>query len=475
MRFLALLALFVAVSVAYVIKPLSLSTVGMAKAGSRFWKPSRPIKLGEGVGAFRVSHSRDDCEDDCRFSAVVVNEDSADFDTYDFQHFCGSGGVFENSVLTCIGKALDHNDNVFSFSQLEYALVDKALSERASNAVASFDVGEFGDALSLRLDGDVLRFEEKRVFLRSGELSLTNGSAIHAFFKSSDGVYWNLTSVVPFPLGRESTLHRLGETKLMLIAGVPGNFTQGTSVFFGTRWEKIENVGYAAPLSTFVSKFHTTIYGGIRGRPGVTAMAAGPKKGSEKPIDIAELHNRLVAKQGETAVQNFTSEFRETTAFNCKSEPFSTEDSDGCMSSSFVSILSVSNGTVFVFYDKLRDGFGPAKSDGGSAVHAIRLSLNETKEEKEHEVKLEQQKLEAEREKAREEARRKAQKEAEERKRKQRREKIRQDKARRAEFNLKDQQYIDEALRFSNIDNEMIVVRDVDPDTVDIEKDTFFF
>jgi hypothetical protein len=463
-------SLLLVVACGYVLKPHELFTVGRAAPGERFWQPSKAITIGD-IGLIRVSRSHDQCNEDCKNAAVLFNHDG-NFNVFNYDLFCGGGGVVNNESIVCFGKQVTSNESGIHVKRVEYTVNQGELTQKSLEEDSFFSVPGF-EHESLRVASNVAHFPERQVYVCTGELKLTNGTKVHAFFRSSDGVHWNMTSLVPFDFHPESTIHRLGETKLMVIAGSPGNYTQATSVFLGSRWEKVENVSYAVPLSTWVSPFFTTLYGGVRGRPGVHAMAAGPKKGSEKPIDIAHWHNRLAAKQDQ-GILNFSTEFKESTRFACD-DPFSTEDSDGCSSSSYVAVTSLGNGTVFFFYDKLESGFSEATKERTSAIHAIKAHLNETREETEHAAKLEEKKREAEREQKREEARRQAQKDADERKRRERRDKVKRDKAKRAAFFELDRGSVENAAKYAKQDGEVIIVRDVDPDFVEIEKDTFFF
>lgn len=469
MRLVLLCALLIVGGWSYVLKPQEIFIVDSAPAGQRFWQPSKATSLGT-TGLLRVSRSADQCVENCESAAVLFNEAGV-FKTFMFDQFCGSGGIASDSSIVCYGRQSSTNETGVFIKRLEYVVSNLALTEVALDELAYFETPALAPT-QLRLAQNVVYFPERQVYVCTGDLKLENGTSIHAFFRSKDGISWNLTSHVPFEFHPDATIHRLGETKLMVIVGSPGNYSQATSVFLGSRWEKVENVSYAVPLTTWSSRFHTTLYGGVRGRPGVYAMAAGPKKGSEKPIDITQWHNRLATKQGEIA--NFTSEYKETTRFEC-GEPFSSVDGDGCASSSYVTMTSLGNGSIFFFYDKLLSGFGVASDTKDSTVFAIKAHLNETKEENEHLAKLEEKEKEIEREKQREEARKLAQKEAEERKRRERREKVKQDKAKRATFFGIDQVNWDDAARYAKIDGETVVVRDVDPEFIEIEKDTFFF
>jgi hypothetical protein len=89
---------------------------------------------------------------------------------------------------------------------------------------------------------------------------------------------------------------RWGDTKLYVIAGKPGNYSQAESIYMGLRWEKVQASKFSNLMHSYTSPFYTSIYTGLRGLPGLWAAAQGSKKGSEKPINIAELHNKMVKK-----------------------------------------------------------------------------------------------------------------------------------------------------------------------------------
>ena len=479
-----LVLLLVLSSNAYVIKPAGLTIVGSADKGKRLWKPSGAVKISETIGAVRLSTSPDDCTgSSCNYVAAYTTDGG---ETFTVDHaaagFCGTGGVVEGTVVRCPTSTQVKSDKegYLALEQKRFEFVAPGLissgridvSKHSSPAYFAFPNGTA--AQKVRVGDDLTFFPEKALYVRNAEVQLENGTAVHVFYKSTTGDVWEFVSFIPFPLGSESAIHRLGETKLMLIAGKSGNYTQATSVFLGSRWEKIEPAQFSTPLTTFVSKYQTSIYGGLRGRPGVTAMAAAPKKGSEKPIDLTDMHNRMAHKNPQLLLSNFSTEYRNTTAFDCLSEPFSSADADGCLSSSYVALLSLVEGKVLAFYDKIKS-YGLAADAGDHMVLALTLSLNETKEENEAKEKAEAQKKREEREKVAEESRRQAQKEANERRKRERREKNRKDKQRRAEFAEADQVNLDEAAAMLKEDGEFVVVRTVDVANTDIEKDTFFF
>lgn len=487
---LALVALFAGAAHAYVLRPRAVGTVGRSQKGGHFWQPSRAIALSPFGIALRVLTAPEDCAETntCTYVAAYSADEGDSWHVEEkFTEFCGTGGVLENDVLRCTSEQVidDGNDTVVTYTQKDYSIQKGGLIrgqkfiEKKHSRHATFENPPGVEVASLRLGDTVVPFPDKGLFLRDGEVVATNGTRLHVMYKSNDGHDWNFVSVVPFPFGVESSLQRIGDTKVLLQAGRPGNYTQAQSIYLGTRWEKIQTVEQPSLLSTYMSPFFTSIFTGVRGRPGVFAFAAGGKKGSEKPVNIADFHNRLVEKskaERTDGASNFSAAFLNATEFRCLDKPHSKEGEDGCESSSTTAIASPKNGTVLVFYDKLHSGFAPAHGDNhdeGSTVHVMKLDLNETKEEKEHEEKLAEDVKRRVREAVAEEERIKARKEQEERRKKERREKHRKDKERRALFFERDAPALAQATADAEKDGEFVVVRDVDTDLLDIEKEVY--
>ena len=558
---------------AFVLKPSSVAVIGTAKKGQYLWKAQRSVSLSQTMGAVRLSLSKDDCSDrkaECRY-AVAFTTDSGETFTIDdrpeVSDFCGAGGVKtvaedkQSVSLTCVTAKVDEKaaadaaaaaasssdadaavptfiayaTKVFTFTAGSNAIT---VADGASSVVfkgpspADFAPPTYSDptpeetaaaeaaakvtATSLFMGDTIAAFDgptSKGVLARNAEVTLSNGTVLHGFYKSTDaGATFEYVSALPFPMGTESGLHVTGATKVMAIAGDSGNFKQAVSVFLGSRWEKVESVTYTSPLSTFTSDLGTTVYGGLRGKPGLVGMAAGRKRGTEKLVDFAALHNRVTTRMlaGEAydvetglavvpegtsvtetffknvPVGNFSTDFLNATEFECV-EGGSTADVDGCATSSYVSVLpfGVNGSTVVAIYDKLANGYNPASGtlDGEQTLFAMKLFLNETKEMKEAEEKIREEERAEEKRKAAEEKRKQAQKEAEQREREKKRKKIRADKKKKREFRKNDKANIDREKAFlaalppakdGEAPEDVVIIRDVLNDFIEHERDTFF-
>lgn len=474
---------------AYVIKPVSLHTVGKAKPKTRLWKPTRAHAFGPTSAAVRLSTSPESCHADnsCRYVTSYTADDGSSWTVMEEYHdYCGSAGVFQNNILHCMAGQIvdDNNDTVVTYRQVAYTiktagLISSASMDRHELETPSTYANPSEDVVikSIRATGETTPyFEDKGLYFRNLALELENGTEVHALYRSTDGHNWEFVSYVPFPFGEESAIFRWGETKLYIIAGRPGNYTQAESIYLGLRWEKVAESKFSTLMSSYVSPYYTSIYTGIRGRPGIFAAAQGSKKGSEKPINVVDQHNRMVRKIADGLAPedatNFTEEYKNGThgEVDCHLDPHPVE---GCESSSYATLASTQNGTVFIFYDKLHNGFREATEEATSTVHALKLSLNETKEQKDYEDRVAAEKKRKEQEKIQEEARRKAEKEAEERRKRERREKRRKDKERRAAYRNIDAAYVDRAREYMQQDDELVVVREVDSKWIDLEKDMY--
>lgn len=533
---LLIASLAACVAHAFVLRPTSVSVIGSAKKGQYLWKPQRAISLSPTIGATRVSLSKDDCDDragECQYAIVFTTDSGNTFhidERAEVSDFCGLGGVkladeAKKSVsLTCVTsklveKAPTDDKHALAYATKVFTFVEGSdkVEVTEGNAPAVFNAPTAGElavtaedtafATRIYMGDTIATFDgptSKGIIGRNAEVTLANGTAIHAFYKSADsGASHEFVSYLPFPMGVESALHVTGATKVMVIAGESGNFKQAVSVFLGSRWEKIENVTYASPLSTFSSELGTTIYGGLRGRPGLVGMAAGRKRGTEKLVDFAALHNRatsrmingeavdengaLVVPEGtdvhstffkNTPVGNFSSDFLNATEFDC-SAGGSIEDVNGCATSSYTSILSFGNGsTIFAIYDKLNNGYNPSSGAlGEQTLYAMKMFLNETKEMREAEEKAKEEERAEEKRKAAEEKRKQAQREAEQREREKKRKKLRADKKKKRDFRKMDKENIEREKAFLAAhagEEDIAIIRDVQNDFIEQERDTFF-
>eukprot|EP00758_Cryptobia_borreli_P002964 Tbor_TRINITY_DN3423_c0_g1::TRINITY_DN3423_c0_g1_i1::g.3668::m.3668 len=498
----------------YTIKPTSLTAVGHAKKGEFLWKPSRALTINSQIAFTSVSKSKDDCgrrsTPSCKYAVLFTTDggDKWNLDTSDaIRNFCGSQGIVnvDKATISCFSKQIEEKNTeesitvgyrVYQFLDEQVKLLesgaDADLPTEAVFNIKNFSLPadqEYGvnmplkTPVKLRFGDRSARFKEGNTLGINIELQLANLSYIHTFFKSIDnGLTWTFVSIVPFPFGYDTAIHVISSTKSMILGGVPNNYTYATSKYIGEDWGAIKNASYSSPLSTYTSEYFTTIYGGIKGRPGLHGMAAGAKRGSEMMLDFSLYHNRLVTlmadAQGaaiEPYYSNFSREFQMADKFDC-AVGGSKKDSDGCATSSYTSVLSLKNDTVFVIYDKSIDnGYNPSTGKNtDQTLFVMKFFLNETKEYDEYIKKQEDEKEREEKKKLNEEKRREAKKEAERQKRLKRREKRKEMKRMTSEYREMQQGSIEEAKKGFAIDQDPIIVREVDLDYIEQEKDIFF-
>ena len=132
--------------------------------------------------------------------------------------------------------------------------------------------------------------------------------------------------------------------------------------------------------------------------------------------------------------------------------------------------MSFANNSVVALYDQLQAGYNPAADDDDHTVYAMRLAVNDTKEQKEHEDKLKEAERRKVEEKLAEEAREKARKERLEKKRQEKRAKQRTQQERKKQYLDRDQLFVADAEKYQRKDGELVVVRDVDPEWSDFER-----
>jgi len=354
------------------------------------------------------------------------------------------------------------------------------LMERKTGNFVTYDQSQFKSPIaSLRLGGGVLNVPERKTLLRNVEATLENGTVLHAAYKSTDGAHWEFVSVVPIPFSRHSQILRLSDTRVLLISGPIGDMNQTTSLFLGNKWEKIEKSGFVMPGNNHVSRYFTTITSGVVPRPALGLVALGTKKNSQKSMLLSKIHNDVrdqAAAAESPDLVNYTDAFQGATTFDCHGDGAANTDDVGCATSAFVAVAPAdTNGTVLVFYDQLRGGGGwaPAQRRGEHVVYAMRLRVNETEEENEYQERVAKEQRQKEAEKENEEAAKKQREELRRKREKEKAEQKRKNKARRKAWLQQDERYKAEARENEKIDGQYIVIRPVDDETIDLEKEMF--
>jgi hypothetical protein len=453
-------------------------------------------------------------------------------------HFCGGLGALRDQKLYCAGKqvevtagmqkyrldanlALDkelskkgrgpvprpqRDDPVVAFEEHEFRVVATAdtdeqkaerrkkyaegaddvstangvLMERKTGNYVTYDQSQFKSPIhSLRLGGGILHVPERKTILRNAEVSLENGTTIHAAYKSADGAHWEFVSVVPVPFSRHSQILRLSDTRVLLIAGEIGSMNQTTSLFLGNKWEKIEKSGFVMPGNNHVSRYFTTVTSGVVPRPSLGIVALGTKKNSQRSILLSKIHNDVrdqAASAESPDLLNYTDAFNSATSFDCIGPDAANDDASGCASSGFVSVAPAdTNGTVLLFYDQLRGGTGwaAAARRGEHVVYAMRIRVNETEEAAEYEARVAKEQRNKEAEKENEEAAKKQREELRKKRDREKAEKKRKNRQRRKDWLAADEVHKAAARKLEKEDGQYVVIRPLDDETLDLEREMF--
>ena len=530
---------------AFEMSPLGVFVVGKAAKGEYLWRPDSFVLLNNGSIAGKVSTAgATGCEgvevahvgeefSTCPYAVAYSADWGRTWHIYKGKnagHFCGAAGVVRDGKLFCAGAALPAADgtppDVHSRKEYQWEITGtpaapdtKPESQAALRVTLTDSVVQFSHAgapspiVSLIPGGTVLRYDDRSTLLRNAHVSYGNGTAAHAFFKSTDeGTSWQFVSYPPVDFTPHTRLIKSGETRAMLLAGDESNRTSVSSLFLGTRWEKVEQAMFHLAPHLYVSDYNVQIFAGAHPRPkALTVHATTGKKGTAQNFDLVATHNNALEAHKERlapyGVRAYSDAFGDTikkpyekNAEGKDLAPLVTcsatgpaDDAMGCATSGLVALVGTGEHSTFVaIYDQTFNGWGPsgiAPAAGGLSallgggggdktapamtVYATIMRVNDTTERAEYEERVvaeskrkeNEKQTEADAEALREKMRQKlANSKAETRKKQ---------KERRDAFKAREARFQAQADAYEALDGERIVVRAVDPEYVDIEKDVY--
>jgi hypothetical protein len=356
-----------------------------------------------------------------------------------------------------------------------------ALSERKTGNYVTFDQSVYKSPIKhLRLGGGVLHIPERSFHIRNVEVTLDNATVVHAAYKSTDGgSHWDFVSVIPIRFARHTHIMRMSDTRLLLVGGEIDDMNQTSSLFLGNKWEKVEKAPFVMPATSHVSRYFTTVASGVVPRPTIGIVGLGTKKNSQKSIQISQVHNdisKMAASQDSPDLVNYTDAFNHAKEFDCLGSGAQNSEEAGCASSGFIAIIAAdANGTVVALYDQLRDGSGfrPALRRGQHVVYGMRIKINDTAEKEEYDARVDSEAKRKEAEKAAEQLAQKARDELSKKRAQEQADAKKRNKARRQQWLKDDEKYKAQARELEAVDGQYIVIRPVDDDTVDLEKEMF--
>ncbi|KAH9589445.1 hypothetical protein LSM04_009411 [Trypanosoma melophagium] len=434
-------------SQAFTIIPLESSLLD-SKNG--LWKPSGGVMLKEGVACARTDQG--DCEGCVNETVAVCTFDYGKH--FSIQRtrvpFCGNQGVVIEGKLLCPLNAFSVNEGAINFTVVSFEGQASLVETVEENTFLSFSYWPGEAIVKIEFKGNTIHFPEDNTYLMNALVTHANSSIVHTLFISKDGYTWNAWSKIPLEIKDRSVLTKQGRQKITI-----SNFTSGehhfiSSSYRGKWWDSIKFLNVSVPPTSVVVSSDIVIASGMTNISGPLKLTASINgKTKKKVLNLMGFYKNLTD----------SSQIPDDFGNDCK-------ESNSCLTSSHVALMKVNDSRTVALFD-----FIPLNSQRHSLA-AISLEIDDSEEKKK--ILEEKQKAE-ENARLREEAWKKAQEETAERKRKERREKLRKKREKRARFLAVDAENIKLAKSRLMEDGEMIVVRDVFEDMIDIEKSTFFW
>nr|CCC94385.1 unnamed protein product [Trypanosoma congolense IL3000] len=438
---------FITCSRAFELSPINVTHLS---TGNGIWRPSRAVTLQDGVHCFQAH--QEPCTD-CRneLSGVCTFDRGNTFSVQQTTHsFCGNRGVAVNGTLLCPLRIGNVSKNVINVSVVSYRGNEHLIENLEENRTLSFNyiVGE--EVSGIDFKGNTLLLDDGKTYLMNAVISKANASSHHVLFDSVDGFNWNFRSKIPFDALDDSALMMRGTNRLMVSTFNATHHYVAFSGYLGRWWGPAHNVSVRGLPSTLTVTNGIILESGLSNKTGVlelTGLVEGKSK--VKVVSLIELYKNVTSL--DQIPGNFSS--------GCVNEL-------PCLTSSQVVLSSFNEGNVTVFFDFV------STTTNRKTIAVLSLAVNDTEEQNE---RLEELRKYEEEMRKKEEERLKYIKELEERRQREREEKLRREQERLANFQDADKENINIALSRLAEDGEMIVVREVDMETVDLEKQSFFW
>ncbi|ORC92644.1 uncharacterized protein TM35_000033970 [Trypanosoma theileri] len=414
------------------------------------WQPSGGIMLKEGVACARANQG--DCENCVNETVAVCTFDyGKHFSIHQTKFpFCGNRGVVVDGKLLCPLNNVSVNASATNFTVVSYEGQSSLVETVEEGTMLSFVYWPGEEMVKIEFKGNSIHFPEDNTYFMNAVVTHADSSTNHILFASTDGYTWKASSEVPLEVNEKSAIIREARQKIKI-----SNFTSSEHHFVssghkGRWWDSIKSLNVSVPPASVVFSSGVVIESGMTNISvplKLTATVNGNSK--KKVLNLIDLYKNVTG----------SSQIPENFANDCK-------DGKSCLTSSYVSLMKVNDSHIVAMFD-----FIPLNSQRHSLA-IISLEIDDSEEKNKI---LEEKRKAEENARIREEAWKKAQEENAERKRNERREKRRKERERRERFVVADAENIALATSRFVEDGEMIVVRDVFEDMIDIEKSTFFW
>ncbi|KAG8346230.1 hypothetical protein ERJ75_000940000 [Trypanosoma vivax] len=426
----------------------SRGNVTRLSANHSVWKPSGVVTLEEGVICARAV--QENCSSCKNTSTAVCTFDKGSTFSVEQTHyaFCGDRGVIVDGSLLCPHKVQNISGSAINVSTVSYRGNMTLTENLTDDKVLSF-FHNLGDVTSIEFPGNTIFLNDEKMYLMNAVLNRGNASSMHVLFESYNGVSWTVRSRIPLSVISSSTLVAYGDRRIVVSVDNTSERYIVSSAHGGKWWGTVRKLNASNTVATLSLDSGIVVESGLSNLTNVLELAGtvGHKHGS-KVIKIVDLYKDAME------VDDFPDNF---TACN---------DALECTTSSFIGLASFSKGSATVLFDYL------SKRTQLKTIVGVTVHIDDSEEKKEI---LEMKRKAEEEAKRREEARIKAQREWEEKQQKEREERRKREEERRARFKKNDERYLEEALSKAVEDGEMIVVREVEGEWIDLEKQSFFW
>ncbi|KAF8292498.1 hypothetical protein TcYC6_0115710 [Trypanosoma cruzi] len=448
----AFIALFLGVlamshSEAFEILPTRVTRVN---ADHGVWQPSGAVVLKEGVACARAH--QDSCPQCSQEATAVCTSDGAR--TFLVQQtnypFCGDRGVVVNNSLFCPLNLKQINSSVINVTVVSYEWVDSLVETPREDLVMSFHYWPGEEIKDINFKGNSLFFPGENLYIMNAVVVRENSTTDHVLFYSSDGQVWNAQSKIPLDVVDKTALSQSGKYQIAVSAYTKGEHKIIYSFYKGTRWSTPNYLNTSLPPTALIVGTGIMIQTGLFNHTTSLELGGSVEGSSKKKLfHIVDLYKNKT--EHNELPQDFTTECIEESS---------------CLTSSHVALMSLQPGYITALFDFV-SGESQRKT-----IAAVTMEVDDS-EEKEEIIQAKKKAEESTR--LMEELKRKVAQERAERKRKEREEKRRKERERRRRFMEADFVNIEAAKSRIIEDGEMIVVREVIEEMIDMEKSTFFW
>ncbi|RNF05485.1 hypothetical protein TraAM80_04525 [Trypanosoma rangeli] len=424
--------------------------VSHLKADHNVWKPSGAVILRGGVACARAyQESCPQCPQE--LTAVCTFDGGNTFSLQQTQYpFCGNRGVVINNSLFCPASLKQVNSSVLNVNLISYDSLDSLVETPNVDKMWTFHYWPGEEVTDIKFKGNTLAFPEEHLYLMNAVVVRGNYTVDHVLFNSSDGQIWKVQSRIPLDVADKTVLSQTGQHQIAVSAYTKGEHRIVYSFYKGTRWSTTRHLNTSFPPATLY------VGNGIMIQTGLSNHSASLELGGFDETNLKRKVFRL------------TELYANKTEHNQLPQPFTTECTEeaSCLTSSHVALMSLQPGHITALFDFVSNELQR------KIVAAVSMVVDDSEE---REAIILAKKKAEENAKLMEELKRKIQHENKERKRKEREEKRREEKKRRDRFLKADMVNIEVATSRTREDGEMIVVREVVEEMIDIEKNVFFW